>query len=630
MNPRRYFHESRVPGPFLRWIVPAVVTPPRRRGFRRFRGIRADDVDRSARHEARPVRPGVDRRDPGARPLAVTGGPRRPVHPLSPDSKAIRCDGRSRIAVGRAPPLRPLSSHRLPPPPRRRSTAASRALATPLTPQGDVIPPDTMGAAGPNHLVSLLNSDFGVFDKTTGAELQKISLQSFWGSLVTPAGEPADFPFDPKILYDQHSGRFIAVTLDGTVAPNSWLMVAVSSTSDPTGAWDKWAIDADRDNDVQLFNECTADFPGLGVDAFNVYVTANMFRRRRHRPVQQSVGHPESPAADRTRAPPSRGSNSTIPWHHDFTMQPAHTFGTAAAEYRRLRGIVQRQPPARGLDRQRLRHPGLHSPVSGSVTPYTSTSFLPGAPQLGNRQHHRHGGHARAELRVPERLGLDHPPRRRPRAERSRSPGTGSTREPARWSRRDASTDPSRWYYYPSIAVNKDNVAAIGFSGSSTTEFVGGYYTVIQPSTGAAEAVALLKAGEAPYFKAFRGSENRWGDFSATTVDPADDTSFWTLQEYAMTHDTFTDNNNNVVDRSRWGTWWGKFTPGTAQPPSPSSGGGGGGGGCLSISRAPRREDRCILGRLRRFPVLPCGRIWLETGCPVPRYPLKPAWHPAC
>ena len=148
-------------------------------------------------------------------------------------------------------------------------------------------------------------------------------------------------------------------------------------------------------------------------------------------------------------------------------------------------------------------------------------------------------------------------------------------------------TDPSRWYYYPSIAVNKDNVAAIGFSGSSTTEYVGGYYTVIQPSTGAAEAVTLLKAGEAPYFKTFRGSENRWGDFSATTVDPADDTSFWTLQEYAMTHDTFTDNNNNVVDRSRWGTWWGKFTPGTAQPPPPSPGGGGGGGGCLSISRAP-------------------------------------------
>ncbi|HEY5460257.1 MAG TPA: hypothetical protein VIJ89_00780, partial [Deferrimonas sp.] len=137
-----------------------------------------------------------------------------------------------------------------------------------------MIPPDTMGAVGPNHLVSLLNSDFGVFDKTTGAVLQKIPLQSFWGSLGTAAGQPANFPFDTKILYDQHSGRFVAITLGGLNAPGSWVMIAISSP-DPTGAWNKWAIDADKDNNVRTNN--SADFPGLGVDAFNVYVTANMF-----------------------------------------------------------------------------------------------------------------------------------------------------------------------------------------------------------------------------------------------------------------------------------------------------------------------------------------------------------------
>ena len=82
------------------------------------------------------------------------------------------------------------------------------------------------------------------------------------------------------------------------------------------------------------------------------------------------------------------------------------------------------------------------------------------------------------------------------------------------------------------------------------------------------QPVALLKAGEAPYFKTLGGTENRWGDFSATVVDPTDDTSFWTLQEYAMTHDTFIDNNTNVVDRSRWGTWWGKFHPSDVLSPT--------------------------------------------------------------
>ncbi len=36
-----------------------------------------------------------------------------------------------------------------------------------------------------------------------------------------------------------------------------------------------------------------------------------------------------------------------------------------------------------------------------------------------------------------------------------------------------------------------------------------------------------------PYFKTFGGTKNRWGDYSATQVDPSDDHSFWTVQELA-------------------------------------------------------------------------------------------------
>jgi hypothetical protein len=133
------------------------------------------------------------------------------------------------------------------------------------------------------------------------------------------------------------------------------------------------------------------------------------------------------------------------------------------------------------------------------------------------------------------------------------NPGSGTVQTQGRVS------DPNRWYYYPSIAVNKDNVAAIGFSGSSTTEYVGGYYTLIQSSSGTAEPVTLLKAGEAPYWKTFGGNENRWGDFSATMVDPTDDTSFWTLQEYA---------HLPVSGISQWGTWWGKFHPSDVLSPT--------------------------------------------------------------
>jgi hypothetical protein len=121
-------------------------------------------------------------------------------------------------------------------------------------------------------------------------------------------------------------------------------------------------------------------------------------------------------------------------------------------------------------------------------------------------------------------------------------------------------SDPIRWYYFPSITVNQDNVAAIGFSGSSSREYAGGYYTIVRPPYTAAEPVTLLKSGEDTYFKDFGLGTNRWGDLSATVVDPSDGVTFWTIQEYAWTHDN--------TGGSRWALWWGKFRPSDVATPS--------------------------------------------------------------
>ena len=389
--------------------------------------------------------------------------------------------------------------------------------------------------------MSLLNSDFGVFSKTTGAVLQKYRSNRS-GIPQDSDGTAGEFPFDPKILYDQHSGRFVAITLGGLNAPGSWVMIAVSSTSDPTGAWSKWAIDADMDNNVQTNS---ADFPGLGVDAFNVYVTANMFNGRTSQYSKVWVI---------PKAQLLSGSNP-ITWFEfpdppgsDFTMQPAHTFGTAAAEYFLYEGSPNHLAVA-WMDNT-SGTPVWHSPLQVPVAPYTSTGSLPGAPQSGNDNTidtsdtrllnavYRAGAvWAVHTVRSPAAVKTEV-------AWYQINPGAGAVLAQGRIS------DPNRWYYYPSIAVNKDNVAAIGFSGSSTTEYAGGYYTIIQPSSGTAEPVALLKAGEAPYWKTLGGTENRWGDFSATVVDPTDDVTFWTLQEYA---------HLPVSGIDQWGTWWGKF-----------------------------------------------------------------------
>jgi hypothetical protein len=412
-----------------------------------------------------------------------------------------------------------------------------------------------MGAVGPNHLVSLLNSDFGVFDKTTGTVLQKISLQSFWSSLGTAMGQPANFPFDTKVLYDTSSARFFAVTLGGTSAPNSWILVAVSASSDPTGSWNKWAIDADEDNGTQQFNNW-ADFPGVGLDGNNLYVSANMFSNSDFfqyskiwvLPKAQLLSGPSTITWTEFRDPP--GS--------DFNMQPAHTFGAAPAEYFLFEGSSSQLLIAR-IDNT-SGTPTWHAPTIVTIAAYTPSIGLPGAPQSGN------GNTIDTSdtrlLNVVYRAGAlwtvhtvqSPPPVKTEVAWYQIDPGTSAVLSQGRIS------DPTLWYYYPSIGVNANGDVAIGMSGSSATEFVGGYYTArrFTDPGGTMQPVSLLKAGEQPYFKTLSGTDNRWGDYSATVVDPTGNLRFWTVQEYAAT------------PRDNWGTWWGSFIlPPLSAPAAP-------------------------------------------------------------
>ncbi len=438
---------------------------------------------------------------------------------------------------------------------------------------GDLIPPDTMGAAGPAHLVSLLNSEWGVFSKA-GEKLDNVTLESFWSSL----GPAADFPFDPKILYDQHSGRFVAVTLDCTITTHSWVLFAVSSTSNPLDPWDKWAIDADLDNNTIQTNNF-ADYPGLGVDEFNIYITANMFDNNDGAQYGKLWIIPKSDNV--------LNGNSTITWFEfhgplfsGFSRQPAHTFGTSASQYLVSEGSSTQLALTR-IDNI-SGTPVLNSPATvPGITSYAPMISTPGAPQLGLGNDNTIDTSDTRMLNAVYRNGS---------VWATHHVVGPSGKVEVAWYRinpvsntivtQGRITDSNRWYYYPSIAVNKDNVAAIGFTGSSSTEFAGGWYTIVWPSTGTADPVTLLKAGEAPYYKTLSGTSNRWGDFSATMVDPTDDTTFWTLQEYAQIPD----------ERDRWGTWWGNIVPGEPPPPpAPSSGGGG--GGCLYVPRFPGNAD---------------------------------------
>lgn len=101
------------------------------------------------------------------------------------------------------------------------------------------------------------------------------------------------------------------------------------------------------------------------------------------------------------------------------------------------------------------------------------------------------------------------------------------------------------WYYCPSLAVNASGDFVIGFTGSSEQSFINAYYSWRKADGTTPERFGVLKHGLDYY------DPTRWGDYSATSVDPVDG-SFWTVQEYPLRGDP-------GIILSPWGTRIGKI-----------------------------------------------------------------------
>ncbi len=435
-----------------------------------------------------------------------------------------------------------------------------------LSDPGNVIPPDTQGAAGPSHLVTVLNSAFAIYDKTTEALLPgfPISLDAFWAPLGTGSGEPAENPFDPRILYDPYTDRFIIISLGTPRSTPSWLLVAVSLSADPTDGFVLYGLRNDLTTPGQW-----GDLPALGVDPDHIYVTHNMFT------TDEEPQFTQSKFWVLDKSGPLAGGPVTA---YEFLNQnqgdswiPAHAFGPTGENYVLDQGWVSMNPLRRFLRIQRFSFPDA-DPVLTDLgfieIPAYGFDPIEGAPQAGcgvrietssfrlQNAVFRDGliwttnsvddpvtdGVARREIAY---YGFD--------PESARLSGLISFA-----AQHGRVSDPGRWYYYPSIAVNDAGSVALGFSGSSSTEFAGAFFTARRRDDvpGTTHTVTTLKAGVDTYNKDFASGRNRWGDFSALAVDPTDGATFWTLQEYAES-EFFP--GGCGTDTGRWATWWGAF-----------------------------------------------------------------------
>lgn len=427
-------------------------------------------------------------------------------------------------------------------------TTATNFLAAPDN--GQYIPPDTHGAVGPRHLVVALNGQVRIQDRG-GATLSTVTLNQFW-SRVGPF--VSNGTFDPKVYFDAGAQRWLMVScVDANTAQNA-VLIGMSRSDDPLGQWNLYRIDADP-ADVDW-----ADYPSVGYNKDWVVVTMNMFNNSSDIFNLSKVWIFDKTklvtgAATATFTAVTEPSGFTFcpAVTHDATENTVYlldTFDDNSVRLSSVTGPVGAESLNVGIST--IQSPSYVWTLQGGQIgkQLGSTLFIQAndSRMLGCVMRN---GSIWATHQVFFPAG-----------------GTANRSAVLWWQltpngavvQHGAIDDPSgnASYVFPSLAVNRNNDVLLGYSKFAPDIYASAAY-VFRAGTDAPNTMQteqILKAGEASYFKDFGSGRNRWGDYSATMVDPLNDQDLWTIQEYAATP---------VGGMSQWGTWWGMLS--LAEPP---------------------------------------------------------------
>jgi hypothetical protein len=423
-------------------------------------------------------------------------------------------------------------------------------------------PPDTNGAVGPNNFVQIVNESFAVFSKSGtpvyGPAATNTLFSGFGG------GCQANDDGDATVEYDRMADRWI-ISQFSVSSPSTYhylQCVAVSKTSDPTGAYYRYAFDYGT---VQF-----PDYPKLGVWPDAYYTTFNIFNNG------SSFAGPKVCAYDRTRM--LSGLSATQQCFQLSTayggLLPSDLDGPTAPpagspNYLMDFGTNQLELWKFHVD---WNTPG-NSTFSGSPTVIPVAGFTiacngtggtcipqPGTTQqldsLGDRLMYRlayrnFGDHESLVVNQSVTAGSV----TGVRWYELRNPGAAAPTVYQQGTYAPDST--SRWM--GSAAMDHAGGIGLGFSASSST---------VAPSlrfTGhvATDPLGIMGQGEGTLING-GGSQsgsrlNRWGDYSSLGVDPSDDCTFWFTSEYLASTGSF-----------NWHTRIGTFQlPGCAAPATP-------------------------------------------------------------
>lgn len=431
---------------------------------------------------------------------------------------------------------------------------------------GNFSPPDTNGDVGPNHYVQMDNLLVRVWNKAGTPLTAPFKLSSLFTSLGGQCAQPDRG--DPLVLYDQLADRWMLsqFAYASQTAPPYHECIAVSKTGDPTGAYYLYDF-------VTPGNEFP-DYPHFGVWPDGYYMMVHQFTNGgsfngtgaySFDRVKMLAGDPAAsyvyfdlnrtayPEAiggmlpsdlDGLTPPPAGRPNTFIyfttpdfndpangirlfDFHANYTTPSNSTFNERAESTYAVPlavapfSIVTPQGGVEG--RSAVPQP----------SPTTSATGLDAiADRLMHRLQYRNRGGFET-LVATHTVGAPASTtfgtfRAAPRYYELRSTAGGPfvVQEQATFAPADGV---NRWM--GSAAADNQGNLAVGYNVSSTTVFPGIRYAgrlATDPPGGLGQGEATLVDGTGVQTSV----GNRWGDYSALTVDPADDCTFWYTGEY--------------------------------------------------------------------------------------------------
>lgn len=404
-------------------------------------------------------------------------------------------------------------------------------------------PPDPNGDVGPNHYIQAVNISFAIYNKS-GALLAATSFNNFFfnASFNDPCRKNS-VRGDPIVIYDAISGRWLLSAfaffddLNGLPAAPFYECIAISKTADPVnGGWWQYVLLAD--------NTFMNDYPKFGVWSDGIYMAASMWSN-------SAFQFSRVWAFDRTgliNGGPVQIVSFNVPGGSAYpVLLPSNLRGTT-------------MPPAgtpsffASIDEPNILHlwkfhvdwnTPANSTFTGPTNLITASFTMPcGAasfdcvPQAGGTTLDALGDRLMMQLQYRnisgiESLWVNH----------TVAAGSGNGYPTGiRWYEiRNPSGTPfiyqqgtfqpdTNYRWMGSLAVDGQGNMALGYSVSSATLYPGIRYT----GRNATDPLGALCLGEATLIDG-GGAQTvtgRWGDYSAMTIDPTDDLTFWYTNQY--------------------------------------------------------------------------------------------------